>query len=196
MVPQSFKLVNVNLSKWSVSCKKEWGEEQQRQKTGFPTCTKSIIAGVHFSEVSVDGGALSRVVGAVQTAMTDRVKITAIWGEIKKKTRSLKQRDPRRKPRSKWSKISKIQEIYTEVHQGSEAKPEWPLCCVLLGENKNPFILLNYHRRNPGRSRKKTLLLDHERSRRETSAPTGLTHLHFSSIRSSGTEKDALLSVY
>lgn len=42
------------------------------------TCTKSIIAGVHFSVISVNGGALHRIISAVQTAMTDCVKITAI----------------------------------------------------------------------------------------------------------------------
>lgn len=57
-----------------------WGAAE-RQKTRFPTCTKSIIAGVHFSEVCVDGGALNRIIGAVQTAVTDGVQITAIWGE-------------------------------------------------------------------------------------------------------------------
>lgn len=58
-----------------------WGAAE-RQKTSFPTCTKSIITGVHFSEVGVDGGALSRIIGAVQTAVADCVKITAVWGEI------------------------------------------------------------------------------------------------------------------
>lgn len=62
----------------SVLSKKEWDEAQQ---TRFPTCTKAIIAGVHFSEVCVDGGALNRIIGAVQTAVTDCVQITAIWGE-------------------------------------------------------------------------------------------------------------------
>lgn len=103
----------------------------------FPTCTTSIIAGVHFSEVSVDGGALSRIVGTVQTTMTDCVKITAIWGEIMEKRR-LKQRDPTRKPRSRcWRSInSEVQEIDTEeVHQGSEVKPA-DLCAVTPGREK------------------------------------------------------------
>lgn len=64
-------------------CKTEWGwGAAEGQKTGFPTCTASIIAGVHFSEVRVDGGALGRIVGAVQTAVTDRVEIAAIWEEV------------------------------------------------------------------------------------------------------------------
>lgn len=44
------------------------------------TCAESIIAGVHFGEVSVDGGALGRVVGAVQAAVADSVEIAAVWG--------------------------------------------------------------------------------------------------------------------
>lgn len=76
--------MNLKLPKWSVLCKKEWGwGAAERQKTGFLTCTTSIIAGVHFSEVRVDGGALGRIVGAVQTAVTDRVEIAAIWEEVK-----------------------------------------------------------------------------------------------------------------
>lgn len=43
------------------------------------TCAESIIAGVHFGEVSVDGGALGRVVRAVQAAVTDGVEIAAVW---------------------------------------------------------------------------------------------------------------------
>lgn len=60
----------------------KWGERNNRWKKGIvmllATCATSIITGVHFSEVSVEGGTLSRVVGAVETAMTDCVKITAV----------------------------------------------------------------------------------------------------------------------
>lgn len=47
------------------------------------TCAESIVAGVHFGEVSVDGGALGRVVCAVQAAVTDGVEIAAVWGRDK-----------------------------------------------------------------------------------------------------------------
>lgn len=47
------------------------------------TCAKSIVAGVHFGEVSVDGGALGRVVCAVQAAVTDGVEIAAVLGRDK-----------------------------------------------------------------------------------------------------------------
>lgn len=77
--------------------KKEWGwGAAERQKTGVPTCTTSIIAGVHFSEVRVDGGALGRIVGAVQTAVTDRVEIAAIWEEVTR-TGDLKQMESNKK---------------------------------------------------------------------------------------------------
>lgn len=56
---------------------------RQRGKMMNSTCAESIIARVHFGEVSVDGGALGRVVGAVQAAVTDGVKIAAVCGRDK-----------------------------------------------------------------------------------------------------------------
>lgn len=48
-------------------------------KTLSGTCAESIIAGVHLGEVSVDGGSLGGVVGAVQAAVADGVEIAAVW---------------------------------------------------------------------------------------------------------------------
>lgn len=56
----------------------ENGTKKKEAELRLPTCAKSVITGVHFSEVSVDGGALGRVISAVQTAMADCVKITAV----------------------------------------------------------------------------------------------------------------------
>lgn len=56
-----------------------WNNLRKKEAVPWlPTCTESIVTGVHFSEVSVDGGALSRVISTIQTAMTDCVEITAI----------------------------------------------------------------------------------------------------------------------
>lgn len=44
----------------------------------FHTCAGPVITRVHFGEVGVDGGALSRVSGAVQAAVAGRVEITAV----------------------------------------------------------------------------------------------------------------------
>ena len=78
------KLQLVKLGKRSSSDTiKRWNRLKKKEaEPGLPTCTKSIITGVHFREVSVDGGALSGVISAVQTAMADCVKITAVWREI------------------------------------------------------------------------------------------------------------------
>lgn len=65
-----------------------------KQSRGFlPTCATSVITGVHFSEVCVDGGSLSGVISTVQTPMTDSVKIAAVCREItdKREDERLKQ---------------------------------------------------------------------------------------------------------
>lgn len=60
------------------------------------TCAESIIAGVHFGEVSVDGGALGRVVRAVQAAVTDGVEIAAVWRRDKTRGGGLREKTENR----------------------------------------------------------------------------------------------------
>lgn len=73
---------------------------QAVNKEGLPTCAKSIIARVHLIKIGIDGGALSRVVCAVQTAMTDCVEITAVWRETAHK-----------KPSVNWCSLLQMQEM-------------------------------------------------------------------------------------
>lgn len=59
-------------------------EGEHRQTESSPgTCAGSVITGIHFSEVCINGSSLRRIVRAVQTAMADTVEITGICSEGK-----------------------------------------------------------------------------------------------------------------
>lgn len=110
------------------------------------TCAESIIAGVHFGEVSVDGGALGRVVRAVQAAVTDGVEIAAVWR--RDKTRGGERRGSREKTENRhedlnlspqhgapWEckRTNKLQSSgYSFLHQKKKKSSSHELisCCV------------------------------------------------------------------
>ncbi len=55
--------------------------EHRQTENRSGTCAGSVITGIHFSEVCIDGNLLRRIVSAVQTAMADTVEITGICSE-------------------------------------------------------------------------------------------------------------------
>lgn len=55
--------------------------EHRQTESRRGTCAGSVITGIHFSEVCINGNLLRRIVRAVQTAMADTVEITGICSE-------------------------------------------------------------------------------------------------------------------